>query len=100
LEWHDVAGSDADERNEVLSWFSEHLEKPTPLGRDQLRRGICWFKDGSTEPIARIWEMVYILERNGICVKKIRTNKPGYVLYEDEWQLVAEPIIQGALPRS
>jgi hypothetical protein len=100
LESHDVAGSDADELNEALSWFSEHLEKPTSLGRDKLRRGICWFKDGSTEHIARIWEMVYILERNGSYVKKIRTNKPGYVLYEDEWQLVAEPIIKGAMPRS
>jgi hypothetical protein len=99
LEWHDVAGSDADELNELLSWFSKHLEKPTSLGRDKLRSGICWFREGSTEHISRIREMVHILERNGSYVKEIRTNKPGYKIYEDEWQLVAEPISKGAMPR-
>lgn len=100
LEWHDIAGSDADELKNLLWWFSEYLEKPTSLGRDKLRRGICRFKDGSTEHISRIRKMVQILERNGIYVKKIRTNKPGYLIYEDEWQMVAEPIIKGAMPRS
>ena len=90
LEWHDITGSDADELNVVRAWFNKNLEKPTSFGRDKLRLGICWFKAGSSEHIARIWEMVYILERNGIYVKKIRTDRPGYVVYEDEWQLVAE----------
>ena len=48
----------------------------------------------------RIWEMVHILERNGIYVKRIRTDKPGYVIYEDQWQLVAEPFRKGTMPRS
>jgi hypothetical protein len=43
--------------------------------------------------------MAAILERNGIYVKKIKTEKPGYVIYEDEWQLVAEPFHKGAMPR-
>jgi hypothetical protein len=43
--------------------------------------------------------MVHILERAGICVKKIKTDKPGYIVYEDEWQLVAEPFRKGTLPR-
>ena len=63
-------------------------------GRDKLRLGICWFKTGSTEHISRIWEMVNILERNGIYVKKIRTDRPGYVIYEDEWQLCSRALPQ------
>jgi hypothetical protein len=51
------------------------------------------------EHISRIWEIVRILERNGIYVKKIRTDKPGYVVYEDAWQLVAEPFRKGTVPR-
>jgi len=99
LEWHNITGSDADELNELRAWFSENLEKPTSFGRDKLRLGICWFKTGSTEHISRIWEMVHILERNCIYVKKIRTDKPGSVIYEDEWQLVAEPFRKGTMPR-
>jgi len=100
LEWQNITGRDADELNEVLAWFSENLEKPTSAGRDKNRFGICWFKTGSAAHISRISEMVHILERNGIDVKKIRTDKPGYVIYEDEWQLVAEPSTKGTMPRS
>ncbi len=91
LEWQDITGSDAEELNQLRAWFSENLERPTSFGRDKLRLGICWFKAQSTEHISRIWEMVQILERHGIYVRKIRTDRPGYVIYEDEWQLVAEP---------
>ena len=93
LEWQQITGSDADELNEVRAWFSENLKKPASFGRDTLRLGICWFKTGATEHISRIWEMVNILERNGIYVKKIKTDKPGYMIYEDEWQLVAESLL-------
>jgi hypothetical protein len=99
VEWQDITGSDADQLNERITWFSENLEKPASFGRDANRLGICWFKTGATEHISRIWEIVQILERNGINVKRIRTDKPGYVIYEDEWQLVAEPLRKGALPR-
>jgi hypothetical protein len=99
VEWQNVTDSDAEELNEVRAWFSKNLEKPTSFGRDKLRLGICWFKTGSTEHISRIWDIVNILERNGIYVKKIRTDKPGYVIYEDEWQLVAEPFRKGTMPR-
>ncbi len=99
LEWQQITGSDADELNEVRAWFSENLKKPASFGRDTLRLGICWFKTGATEHISRIWEMVNILERNGIYVKKIKTDKPGYMIYEDEWQLVAEPFRKGTMSR-
>lgn len=99
LEWQNVTGTDADELDDLRAWFSENLKKPTSFGRDKLRHGICWFKTRSIEHISRIWEMVNILERNGIYVKKIRTDKPGYVIYEDEWQLVAEPFGKGTMPR-
>jgi hypothetical protein len=99
LEWQEITGPDADELNELLKWFGENLEKPTSFGREKHRRGICWFKTDSSEHISRIWEMAQILERNGIYIKKIRTDKPGYVIYEDEWQLVAEPFREGTMPR-
>jgi hypothetical protein len=99
LEWQDITGSDAEELNELRAWFSENLAKPTSFGRGKHRLGICWFKTGAIEHISRIWEMVRILERNGIHIRKIRTDKPGYVIYEDEWQLVAEPFRKGTMPR-
>jgi hypothetical protein len=99
LEWHTITGPDAEELNELRAWFSDNLEKPASFGRGNQSLGICWFRTDATEHISRMWEMVRILERNGIFVKKIRTDRPGYVVYEDEWQIVAEPFSKGTLHR-
>jgi hypothetical protein len=99
LEWQTITGSDADELNKQRAWFNENLEKPNSFGRGKLSLGICWFKTGSAEHISRVYEMAHILERHGINVKRIKTDKPGYVTYEDEWQLVAEPFRKGTMPR-
>lgn len=99
LEWGDITGSDADDLKSILEWFGENLERPSSFRRDKLRLGICWFKTDAGEHIRRIWQMAGILERNGIYVKKIRTENPGYMIYEDEWQIVAEPFRKGTLSR-
>ena len=96
LEWQDITGSDADELNKLRAWFGKNLGKPVSGGRDALRHGVCWFKTNSSEHISRIQEMAVILERNGINVRKISTDKPGFMIYEDEWQLVAEPPGKGS----
>lgn len=94
-----VTGKDAEYLNRLLHWFSENLEKPTSFGRGKLPLGICWFKLDATQHITGIWRMVQVLERHGIYVKKIKTGKPGYVIYEDDWQVVAEPFRKGTLTR-
>jgi hypothetical protein len=90
---------DVAELNQLQAWFDNNLERPASFGRGALHLGICWFKTNATEHISRLWEMVGILERNGIYVQKIRTDKPGYVVYADDWQIVAEPFRKGTLPR-
>jgi hypothetical protein len=92
-------GPDADELNKLHAWFNENLEKPRFFGRNRLSLGICWFKTSATEHISRIRQMADVLERNGIYARKIRTDRPGYVTYEDEWQLVAEPFRKGTFSR-
>lgn len=99
IEWKTISGADAEELKSLEKWFGENLEKPASFGRGRIRLGICWFKIDASEHISRIWQMVRILERHSICVKKIKTNKPGYLIYEDEWQIVAEPFRKGTLPK-
>lgn len=86
-----------DHHDEVRWWFSAHLERPTrftaakaPLYRKK-RRALSWFKDSATEHIARIRELIWILENHGVYVHSLKTERVGYVVYEDEHQIVAEP---------
>jgi hypothetical protein len=99
IEWEIVTGTHADELNTLRSWFIENLEKPTSFGRGKLSLGICWFKVDASEHINRIWQMTRILEQHGIYIQKIKTEKPGYIVYEDDWQVVAEPFRKGTFPK-
>jgi len=82
---------------ELREWFNAHLKTPgrftaaKPPHYRKRKRAISWFKDSAQEHIRHVHEMVGILERHGIPVKLIKTDRVGYVVYEDEHQVVAEP---------
>jgi hypothetical protein len=99
IEWGHITGKDAEELIKLRSWFNENLERPDSFGRGRHSLGICWFKVEATEHISQVYAMVRVMERNRIYIKKIKTDKPGYVIYEDDWQLVAEPFRKGTLAR-
>jgi hypothetical protein len=88
---------DAAHLTEHLNWFNSHLKKPKrftaakPPYYRKKNKAISWFKETATEHIARIWEIVRLLESHGLSVRMIKTDRPGYVTYEDEHQIVAEP---------
>jgi hypothetical protein len=62
----------------------------TPLLRKQ-NKAISWFKDSAKEHIARARSLARILENHGVSVTTIKTRRVGYVVYEDEYQITAEP---------
>ena len=80
-------------------WFNEHLERPTrftasrPPHYRKPNKAISWFKDTATAHISRIRDLVAILENRGIAVQMLKTDRVGYVVYEDEFQIVAEPFV-------
>ena len=45
----------------------------------------------ATENIAKLWALSIILADNGYHIELIKTRRPGYVVYEDDVQVVAEP---------
>ncbi|HLW97511.1 MAG TPA: hypothetical protein VKR82_02615 [Candidatus Acidoferrales bacterium] len=88
---------EVEHHDEIRQWFNENLEKPTrftaakpPYYRRQ-NKAISWFKDTACEHLSRIRDLVAILENHGISVQVLKTDKVGYVVYEDEYQIVAEP---------
>ena len=82
---------------ELRQWFNDHLEKPDrftaarPPYYRKKNRAISWFKDSAHEHIRRVREFVAILGNHGVNVRMIKSERVGYVVYEDEHQIVAEP---------
>jgi len=86
-----------DEHDLIREWFSANLQKPTrftaskpPFYRKK-SKAISWFKDSADEHLSRIRSLVAILQNHGIAVQMLRTDRVGYIVYEDEYQIVAEP---------
>ena len=76
------------EFNALMEWFDENLPGP-PEDVDQ--RAIFWFRASAKEASKRIWELNALLKENDIHISLIKTTKPGYILYEDEFQVGAIP---------
>ena len=81
----------------IRDWFNERLDKPTRFARSQNpnhTRGLSWFKDTAGEHLQYIRELITILEAHDVHVDMISTERPGYIVYEDDVQIVAEPFTE------
>jgi hypothetical protein len=94
----DAEAADRDTLADHLRWFADNLDTPTRFNRTTSKgfyrrktRGIAWFKDTATEHVARMHEISAILQRYGQPVSLLSKAKVGYVVYEDEFQVIAEP---------
>ena len=81
----------------IREWFNENLNKPTrftaskpPFYRKK-SKAISWFKHTAHEHLDRVRVLVAILQEHGVSVRMIKTHRVGYVVYEDKYQIVAEP---------
>jgi hypothetical protein len=84
--------------DEVLDWFDKHLASPDRFNRSKSKgyyrratHGITWFRDGATECISQMYRLKDVLDASGYSVTAIRSTRVGYIVYEDEFQVVAEP---------
>lgn len=53
--------------------------------------GLSWFKPTAEQHIQKAHELAAILSELGFVIEILKTDRPGYIVYEDEFQIVAEP---------
>jgi hypothetical protein len=79
----------------VYEWFRKNLKKPRSFTRSSKPHAknvaLSWFKDSAKEHVAKIYEIFAILEAHDVRVEVLQTERPGYVVYEDDFQVAAEP---------
>ncbi len=90
-----MSKADDDRAVAIREWFNQNLERPLRFNRsrkpNRKKKAISWFKSGATRHLAKIRELQIILESYGVHVDMVKTKRPGYILYEDEFQVTAEP---------
>lgn len=81
--------------DETYEWFRKNLRKPRSFTRSSKphakKVALSWFKDTAVEHISKMHELIQILEAHGIVVDTLQTERPGYIVYEDAFQITAEP---------
>lgn len=92
-----LVGNDQDRYREIYDWFRKHLRKPRSFTRSSKphakKVALSWFKNTAVQHIDRMRELVQILEVHEVAVDVLHTERPGYVVYEDDFQVVAEPFV-------
>jgi hypothetical protein len=83
------------EYERINLWFRRNLKRPRSFSRSTKphakKVAISWFKSEATEYIANMHVFAQILREHGIEVDELRSERPGYIVYEDAFQVAAEP---------
>jgi hypothetical protein len=94
--------SDRRRLDDLLSWFEANLATPARFNRTKSKgyyrrktAGVSWLKPRAGEHITKMRALIVILEENGYRVSQVTTKTPGYVVFEDDHQVVAEPFRNG-----
>lgn len=83
---------------ELLAWFRKNLKIPPRFNRTSSKghyrretKGLSWFKPSATQHLDKAFELADLLRRHGIAIEILKAARVGYVVYEDDHQVVAEP---------
>ena len=80
---------------DLQRWLDKRLDVPSRFSRSTRsgahKNAISWFKDTAHEYIEKMRELVELLENHGLRTKMLQTDRPGYIVYEDEHQIAAVP---------
>lgn len=94
----DTANALRQELQELLTWFEAALAVPDRFNRTTSKgwyrrntRGISWLRCSAAEHVAVMRRLADGVSRCGHTVAEIRADRVGYVIYEDDVQVVAEP---------
>lgn len=81
---------EVDRINELFKWLNDSLPCPPFVTSGWSPDAISWFKDSAQTQISQFRDLIATLEIHGHPVRTITTSHPGRILYEDEFQIVAE----------
>ncbi len=66
-------------RTKSKGWYRRHT------------RGISWLRSSATEHVNAMQRLADAVSKCGHEVREVRAERVGYVIYEDDVQVVAEP---------
>lgn len=92
---HALAPHEQNQYDQLYEWFRKHLKKPASFTRSSKphakKVALSWYKDSAVEHLKKMRELCVIAEAHDLRVVILQTSRPGFVVYDDEFQVAAEP---------
>jgi hypothetical protein len=86
---------DVNQLKELSGWFNKNLEKPTRFSKGTSKVNadisLSWFKDSAQAHINKMQHFIKIAEQYDIIIERIVSKNPGYIVFEDDYQISAVP---------
>ena len=86
---------DANKLKVLNKWFNKNLDRPNKFSNASRHNpeaiSLSWFKDSAKEHISRVYEIITILEKYHLVVERVISKNPGYIIYEDDYQVSTIP---------
>lgn len=81
---------------EQLAWFEANMAQPDRLSASRHPRAqetaLSWVKASADEHVRRLRLLATLVEQVGhFGIDQLRTERPGYIVFEDDHQVVALP---------
>ena len=83
---------------ELLAWFNDDRDEPDRFnlgsrktGHRSQTTGLSWFRPEASKHVETAFELCSVLNELGYPITVLKTLLPGFILYEDRYQIVAEP---------
>lgn len=80
---------------ELRGWFNWYLTAPDQFTKRKTSKetgtALSWYRDTASEHISKMYELARICESYGIIFQTVKRIDPGYIVYEDEYQVAAIP---------
>ena len=83
---------------EIRKWFNKNLERPERFSSSKSKgawrrigKGLSWFKPDANEHLSYARELAAVLRENGYHIEQRESLSPGVIVYQDYFQIVAEP---------
>ena len=78
----------------TFDWFNENV--PCPPFQKCLKSkkwsedAVAWFRSTARTPINKLNKLIKVLRNHGLMVRTMKSDRPGKIVYSDDFQVVAE----------
>jgi hypothetical protein len=90
-----LANQEQEELRAISDWLNEHLARPERLTVSRhphaQSTALSWIRASAQVHLSHLRRLAALVGKGGKVVDELRTNRPGYVVYEDAHQVVALP---------